>query len=171
MSLALVCLKIFFGRIADVSIGTIRTIISVKGRTFMAAFLAFFEVLIWYYIAREAINTPTTSILVPISYALGYATGTYIGTTLSKTIIRGNTSVQVVTTKATLENIRKIRDNGFAVTAIDIYDSYDGQKKKLLLIEIKNHSKNKLIKLINSIDNKAFITYRETTGVANGFLN
>ena len=100
MATLLVCVKIFFGRILDVSIGTVRTVISVKGEKFAASVLAFFEVFIWYYVARSALNTPLTSVLVPISYSLGYATGTYIGTTLSRKAIKGNTSVQVITSKA-----------------------------------------------------------------------
>ena len=125
----LVCIKIFFGRLLDVSIGTIRTIFSVKGKRLIAAFLAFFEVLIWYYVARSALNTTLTSVLVPISYSLGYATGTYIGTYLSQVIIKGNTSVQIITSKATKENLALIRKSGFAVTTIDVYDSYDDKKK------------------------------------------
>ena len=44
MTTLLVCVKIFFGRILDVSIGTVRTVISVKGQKFAASVLAFFEV-------------------------------------------------------------------------------------------------------------------------------
>lgn len=166
----LVCIKIFFGRLLDVSIGTIRTIFSVKGKRLIAAILAFFEVLIWYYVARSALNTTLTSVLVPISYSLGYATGTYIGTYLSQVIIKGNTSVQIITSKATKENLALIRKSGFAVTTIDVYDSYDDKKKKLLLMEVQNQKISALNELINSIDKKAFITYKETQNIYNGFL-
>ena len=166
----LVCIKIFFGRLLDVSIGTIRTIFSVKGKRLIAAFLAFFEVLIWYYVARSALNTTLTSVLVPISYSLGYATGTYIGTYLSQVIIKGNTSVQIITSKATKENLALIRKSGFAVTTNDVYDSYDDKKKKLLLMEVQNQKISALNELINSIDKKAFITYKETQNIYNGFL-
>lgn len=166
----LACLKIFCGRLLDVSIGTIRTIFSVKGKRLVASFLAFFEVLIWYYVARSALNTTLNNILIPISYSLGYATGTYIGTSLSKIIIKGNTSVQIITSHATKENLDLIRRSGYAVTTIDVFDSYDNTKKKLLLMEVQNSSLKKLNELINSIDNKAFITYKETQNIYNGFL-
>ena len=42
----LLCLKIFFARIIDVTLGTIRTVLVVRGRRFTPAFIAFFEVLI-----------------------------------------------------------------------------------------------------------------------------
>ena len=146
MAALLVCVKIFLGRILDVSIGTVRTVISVKGQKFAASVLAFFEVFIWYYVARSALNTPLTSIFVPISYSLGYATGTFIGTTLSRKVIKGNTSIQVITSKASKTNLEKIRKSGYGITIIDVYDTYDDKKKKLLLMEVKN----KNIKELNS---------------------
>ena len=74
----LICLKIFAARIVDVTLGTIRTITLVQGKTLKATFLAFFEVFIWFVIAREALNIELDSIVIPISYASGYALGTYI---------------------------------------------------------------------------------------------
>ena len=148
MAALLVCIKIFLGRILDVSIGTVRTVISVKGQKFAASVLAFFEVFIWYYVARSALNTPLTSIFVPISYSLGYATGTFIGTTLSRKVIKGNTSIQVITSKASKTN----------------------KKKKLLLMEVKNKNIKELTNLIKKIDEKAFITLRETQNIYNGFV-
>lgn len=170
MTTLLVCVKIFLGRILDVSIGTVRTVISVKGQKFAAAVLAFVEVFIWYYVARSALNTPLTSVLVPISYSLGYATGTYIGTTLSRSVVRGNTSVQVITSKATKNNLEKIRKSGYGVTAIDVFDTYDNKEKKLLLMEVKNKNIKDLTNLIKKIDTKAFITLRETQNIYNGFV-
>ena len=169
MTTLLVCVKIFFGRILDVSIGTVRTVISVKGQKFAASVLAFFEVLIWYYVARSALNTPLTSIFVPISYSLGYATGTFIGTTLSRSVIRGNASVQVITSKANKTNLEKIRKSGYGVTVIDVYDTYENKEKKLLM-EVKNKNIQHLTNLIKKIDAKAFITLRETQSVYNGFV-
>ena len=164
MAALLVCIKIFLGRILDVSIGTVRTVISVKGQKFAASVLAFFEVFIWYYVARSALN------FVPISYSLGYATGTFIGTTLSRKVIKGNTSIQVITSKASKTNLEKIRKSGYGITIIDVYDTYDNKKKKLLLMEVKNKNIKELTNLIKKIDEKAFITLRETQNIYNGFV-
>ena len=41
MSLIFLCLKIFFVRIIDVSLGTFRTIITVKGKAFYASIIGF----------------------------------------------------------------------------------------------------------------------------------
>ena len=43
MSLLLTCIKIFFARILDVSLNTIRTTFVIKGKTFIVALIAFVE--------------------------------------------------------------------------------------------------------------------------------
>ena len=95
--MVLTCLKIFLARIVDVSLGTIRTVLVVKGKNITPAIVAFFEVLIWFVVAREALNTDLNSILIPIFYALGYATGTYIGTFITSKVVDGLIGVQVIT--------------------------------------------------------------------------
>ena len=79
MSLFFLCIKVFLARIVDVSLGTFRTIITVKGKALYASIIGFFEVLIWFLVVKEALNTNETGILIGISYALGFAAGTYIG--------------------------------------------------------------------------------------------
>lgn len=157
-------------RILDVSLGTIRTIIMVKGNSLKCAFIAFFEVLVWFIVAREALNTEHISLWIAISYSAGYATGTFIGSKLSNIFIKGNTTCQVITSKATKNNIKLLRDKGYALTILDIKDYYDGIKKKMLLIEINNTKIKELSKLIRKIDNNAFITFSETKTVINGFI-
>ena len=102
MELFLLCLKIFFVRIIDVSLGTIRTIVTVKDRRLIASLIGFIEVFVWFVIVKEALNTDETSLFVAISYALGFSTGTYIGSYLSNKYIKGNFGVQVITSKEIL---------------------------------------------------------------------
>ena len=170
MNLLITCAGIFTARIMDVSVGTIRTITMVKGNGLKSALLAFVEVLIWFLVAREALNTNYTSMWIAISYSAGYATGTYVGSILSKIFIKGNTTVQVITSKATKNNIKLLRDKGYALTVLDINDDFDGIKKKMLLLEINNSRIKELSQIIRKIDKSAFITYSETKTVINGFL-
>ena len=64
----------------------------------------------------------------------------------------------------------KIRKSGYGVTTIDVYDTYDNKEKKLLLMEVKNKNIKELTNLIKKIDEKAFITLRETQTIYNGFV-
>ena len=62
MNLVFLCIKIFFARILDVSIGTVRTMIMVRGKMYITAILAFIEVFIWFLVAREALVTNINSV-------------------------------------------------------------------------------------------------------------
>ena len=66
MELLFLCLKIFFVRIIDVSMGTVATILTVKGKKILASVIGFIEILLWFLIVKEALNTDETSILVDI---------------------------------------------------------------------------------------------------------
>ena len=83
----ILCFKIFLARILDVTIGTIRTMFIVKGNKIIASIFAFFELIIWYYAAREALNTDIDSIFIPISYALGFGVGTYLGIAINNKLL------------------------------------------------------------------------------------
>ena len=96
MNLFLVCVKIFFARILDVTIGTVRANVMLRDKKFIATILAFFETLLWFLVAREALRIDISSILIPISYSLGYASGTLIVSFISSKLIHGVVMVQAI---------------------------------------------------------------------------
>ena len=165
LSTILLCLEIFLARILDVSIGVIRTVELVKDNTYKAVVLAFFEVLIWFLVAREALTSTELNILIAIFYSLGYAFGTLIGSFLSKRLIKGTVGVQVISSIFNVKNIKRIKQEGFGITFLKLDNN-----KKMLFIEVDKKRLKQLINLINTIDNKAFITVSETKYVSNGFV-
>ena len=166
----LICLKIYAARILDVSLGTLRTIFFVKGKTIEPFLIAFFEVLIWFLIAREALNTEGNIYLIAVSYAGGYATGTYIGTLLSKVLIKGVVGVQVVVSEPVDVIINKLREKDYSVSVIDLKDTYDGNPKDMLYIQVNNSKLKELTNIIKRYDKNAFIAVNETKYVSNGFI-
>ncbi len=171
MELLVLCLKIFFVRILDVSLGTLRTVITVKGKILYASIVGFVEVFVWFIIVKEALNTDETSLWIAISYSLGFATGTYIGGILSKKFISGNLSVQVITNKAYPKMIEQLRKEGFGVTVIDVEGKDNTLEKYMLFIEINNKSFSHLHHIIKQCDKNAFIVVNETKYVQNGFID
>ena len=166
MNLVFLCIKIFFARIVDVSIGTVRTVIMVRGKILVAASLAFIEVMIWFMVAREALMTDINSMFIPVSYALGYATGTSIGTYISKNFLKCIRGVEIISKNNQLELIKAIKANGYAVSVMDL----KGNKNGFLLCEVSNKKEKKLINLVKKYDPNAFIIVNETKYVQNGFI-
>jgi len=166
----LTCLKIFAARIIDVSLGTIRTVFFVKGKTIEPFIIAFIEVLIWYTVAREALNTAGNTILIGISYAAGYAVGTLIGSKLSKVLVKGVVGVQIVVKDDSTTLINKLRKKGFAVSVIELKNDYEGKNKDMLYIQVNNRKLKELTTMVKNYDENAFIVVNETKLVQNGFI-
>ena len=169
MELFILCVKIFFVRILDVSLGTVRMIITVKGNKLVASLIGFFEILVWFLIVKEALNTTETSIFIALSYSLGYATGTYIGGILSDKFVSGTLSVQVILSNNNHKIVDKIREEGFAVSVVNDKGKED-HDKYMLFMEIDKKKINQLKYLIKSLDSKAFVVVNETKMVENGFF-
>lgn len=164
------CISIFSARVIDVSLGTLRTVYTVKGKQFFAGIIAFFEVFIWFLVAREALNTNVNSIWIPISYAGGYATGTMIGTFISNTFVNGLVCIQVTTKKNNKKLTNLIRSLGYGVSIVALSGEADSIKKEMLFIETTKKESKKLIKRIKECEPGVFIIVNETKYVQNGFV-
>ena len=165
MELLLLCIKIFFARIIDVSLGTIRMVYIIKEQRIIATIIAFFEVLIWFEISRESLNNNINSIIIPIAYASGYSAGTYIGTFISTKFVQGNVLINVISSTITNKNINELKKNKYGVSVINMCNN-----KKMLMIEIDKKRINELKSLILKYDKKAFIIINDTKIVQNGFI-
>ncbi len=164
----ILCLKIFFVRILDVSLGTIRTMFVVKGKKLISSMIGFFEILVWFLVVKEALQTESNSIFIAISYSLGFATGNYIGALLSDKLITGNVSVQVFTNNNNLEKI--LREHGYGVSSV-VYTGYEEEAHKhMLFINVDKKKEKTLRELIKKNDKEAFIIVNETKYVENGYF-
>lgn len=170
MELLFLCIKIFCVRIIDVSLATCRTIVTVKGKNIYAAMIGFVEIFVWFMIVKEALNTNETSIFVAISYAGGFASGTFIGGLLSQKFIKGNFGVQIITSSANDLMISELRKNGYAVSVMRVEGQDTETQRYMLFIEIDKKKFDSLKRLVKSFDEKAFIVVNETREVQNGYF-
>lgn len=164
----ILCLMIFFSRIIDVSLGTIRTIMTVRGNRKIAASIGFVEVMLWFLIVREALNTEETSLFIAISFAGGYAAGTFIGGLVAKLMLPSNQLVQVITSRRDNELLKAISDAGFSMTVSDVYGRDHIAEKYMLFIYVDGKYVPKLKDTIIKIDSSAFISISEGRGAING---
>lgn len=161
----LTCLKIFISRILDVSLGVLRTMYVVKGNKILSSLIAFVEILIWFYAAREALVNYDNSIVVALFYSLGYATGTYLGTYMNEMLISGYYNIQVITSNMSIKDILKIRENNYGVTVSKSVDN-----KYILNLSINKKRYRECVELINSIDREAFIVVNDARVLFNGYV-
>lgn len=107
---------IFFARICDVAIGTIRTIMTVQGRTVISFVLALFEITIWVLVAGTVINQINEKPIFIFFYAFGYATGNVVGIIVEKKIAFGIIILKLLSRDTGQEIADYLRSKGQAVT-------------------------------------------------------
>jgi uncharacterized protein YebE (UPF0316 family) len=121
LHIALACLLIFLARIVDVSLGTIRTIVVVQGRAYIAWFLGFCEVLVWVIVVTQVIQN-LTNVAYIISYALGFATGNVVGIMIENHVAIGTQIVRIFTRKGT-DLTGALQLAGYRVTCFEAQES------------------------------------------------
>lgn len=165
MNTILICLYVFFARMVDVGIGSIRTILLVKGKNFISMVLAFIEILIWFFVAKQTLTSEDSNLAIILSYAGGYAVGTYLGGLINKYFVKGVLTAFVVTSLDNKEMIDELKNANYGVSVISMEDN-----KLILLIELKKKNLKKLKSTIKEIDQSAFIIINESLHVENGYL-
>ncbi len=160
-------LFIFFARILDMSLDTVRIILIVKGKRLIGAMLGFVTAMIWLVVIR-LIFTELDNIGNMIAYAAGFATGNYIGSIFEEMIGLGDISVQVILNRCDDEVTNMIRESGFGVSAIECKGKQG--LKTLLIIQIHRKQLKKLNRLIKKIDPCAFVTIMDTRKIVNGYF-
>jgi|LGVF01.2.fsa_nt_gb uncharacterized protein YebE (UPF0316 family) len=169
MVILILCLQIFFFRILDVSLGVMRTILSVKRMPFLASMIGFFEVLVWFLIVKNALSTDVGGIFVALAYASGFATGTYIGGMLAKRFIKTKINVQIITSSKNENILNEIRAHGFPATVLEARGNTEEKRQRyFIFIEIKSSNFNKLKELVLALDDRSFMFVNELTNSVNG---
>lgn len=166
MKTLLLCMEIFFARMLDVSIGSVRMIYLVKQKNLIACILAFIEILIWFLVARETLAGDEINFFIVISYAGGYAVGTYVGGLINKFFVKGTLTAMVITIEKKRKLIDVLREANYGVSIVGLED-----EKIMLIVEFKKKNLKKLKELIKKIDRKAFIIVNESLNVENGYIH
>ncbi len=108
-------LFIFFLRITDVSMGTVRVVLIVRNNKLLVPIIGFFEVLVWVF-AVGAVVQHLTSPLHLLGYAGGFATGNVVGLMIEERLAIGVSTVQTIVQSGGEALAADLRGQGFAVT-------------------------------------------------------
>ena len=167
MSIFLQALFIFAARITDVSIGTMRTILLVKGQRKIASVLGFFEVMIYLIVLGKVVGNINKPVLI-LAYCLGYATGNIIGSKIEEKLSIGRLVAQVIVKEMLEELIQLLRDAGFGVT---IFEGEGKEGKSYMLnIILDRKQVRKLYEIIDGCDCGAFITTMDVRSSLGGYF-
>jgi uncharacterized protein YebE (UPF0316 family) len=154
-------------RICDVSIGTMRTILVVQGRKYLAGIAGFCEVLIWVFAIRF-IMTHLDNIANLFGYAAGFGIGNIMGITLEQKIGLGYVQLNIISRHFSDQIADTLRKLKYGVTLLPGEGGSGGVA--ILVIIIPRKLQKKVIQTIESIDKTSFITVQHSLPYR-GFLH
>ena len=146
-------LVIVAARITDVSLGTLRTIFIVQGRTWAATGLGFVEVMVWVVVVTEVVQNLVDPVFV-LSYATGFAAGTFVGMRIEAWLGPGRQVVRVFTRKGQAM-AQRLRDEGYAVTEF-VGRGVEGPID-LILFEIPRRRATRALPVVRDVDDRALV--------------
>jgi len=158
-------LMIFFARILDQSIGTMRLIFLSKGMKFIAPLLGFFEVIIWL-LAVGQIMQHLDNWLCYIAYGAGFAMGNFIGITLEERLSIGTSIIRVILSNESPELISALKAHDFGLTILDAEGAKG--KVKILFSIIRRKEISVFLKTLHEYHSTAFYTIEDVKASKEG---
>lgn len=153
---ALLAAAIFVARILDVSIGTLRTILIIRGYRISGSVLGLFEVLIWVAAAAQVITNLEEWYLV-VAYAGGYAAGNYVGSWLDSRLALGAEIVRAISKNPQVDLKARLQRERFGVVELAGRTPDGGPVEVLLVVESRRRVPG-LLRLIQEADPEAVCT-------------
>ena len=166
--LVLSYLLIFFARVIDISLATIRMIMVVRGKRMQAALIGFVEALVFVVAIGRVLNHMDDPINI-LMFALGFATGNYVGMWVEEKMALGNIIVQAITPSHYQDLTEQLREEGFGVTIVQGY----GIKgtNNLVNITLQRKRMNKLMRIIDEYDKEIFVTVTDARAIRGGYFS
>lgn len=161
-------LFIFFARVVDMSLSTVRMLMVVQGRKTQAAVIGFFEATV-YIVALGKVMGSLNDPWKILAYGLGFACGNVVGIAIENKIALGNLEAQIVLRGT--ENdylVDKLRDNKFGVTLIEAQGK-EGPKD-VLIVALNRKDLNRLEKIVHDFDKRIFITVNNINPISGGYF-
>ena len=151
-------LFIYFSRIMDVSLGTLRIMFVSKGMKAKATICGFFEVLIWVIVVAQIFQN-LDNWLFYLAFAAGFATGTFVGIFIEEKMQVGTQIFRIIVPEESSELLDKLREAEFRVTDIEGEGKF-GQVKILFTVAQRKRW-NELSQLLDRYAPDAFYSVED----------
>jgi uncharacterized protein YebE (UPF0316 family) len=159
-------LLIFGLRVIDVSMGTVRMILIMRGMRKWAALIGFVEVSIWVMAISRVIGNIDSGLSV-IAYGGGFATGTLLGMWIENKLALGHVDIRIISMAKGQEIAQQVRQAGYGATLVQA----EGQSGPVFVTSVVTHRRQTgdVIRLVNKVDATAFVTIEEARRVVRGY--
>lgn len=162
---------IFFGKILEVTLATIRNVLINRGERTKGTIVSIFEVIIWVVITGTVLNGFTSDIWKIVVFCVAFAIGNFLGSYVEGKLALGLSTMQVIApdpfTCAPIADA--LRADGLAVTIVD-GEGKNGLERKVMIIYLKRSKIARTVKLIKSMSDKCVIAVSDLKVIHGGFI-
>jgi uncharacterized protein YebE (UPF0316 family) len=158
---------IFFARVTDVSLGTLRIIFTAQGRRNLAPILGFFEVFVWI-VAVSQITRGAHSLITYLAYAAGFATGNYVGMRIENRLAIGTLVVRAILPDDSSHVTDMLHLSGYGFTSVD-GEGANGPVKLIYMI-VKRKDLSEVMAIIHQTRPGTFITIEDVRSTEKGIF-
>jgi uncharacterized protein YebE (UPF0316 family) len=161
---------IFFGKILEVTVATVRVVLINRGEKKIGSIIAFFEILLWLLITGTVLVGFQEDMIRVVVFALAFAIGNYLGSWLEGKLAVGYCSIQIIVTDSigTQTLIDELRNNNYAVTMIK-GQGKDGERDLLILHLLRKRIPT-AIEIVKSHLDNAFIIINDVKKLHGGYI-
>jgi uncharacterized protein YebE (UPF0316 family) len=156
-------LLIFFARIVDVTLGTLRIVFISKGDKMIAPALGFLEVLIWL-VAITQVMQNLNNVASYLAWAGGFATGNFLGLRIEQKLALGQMVVRVITVDSAHQLIERLKGHGYRLTCVDARGTRG--KVNLLFMIVKRKKLAHVLDIIREYNPQAFYSIEDVRSVS-----
>lgn len=154
---------IFFVRILDVSMGTLRIMFVSKGFRGKATILGFIEVLIWIVIVAQIFSN-LDNWMNYVAFAGGFAAGNYVGMTIEQRMKMGVQIFRIIVGEGSADLIDALKENHFRITSINGEGSFG--PVKVIFTVAKRKRWAELSDIVNTYAPNAFYSVEDVKHVS-----
>ena len=161
---------IFIGKMAEVSLCTLRIVLINRGVRLLGALIGFVEILLWLIVASSVLAGLSEDFTKGIIYAVAFAAGNYAGSWLDELLAFGLSSLQVVISDAdeARRTVDELRDKGFGVTTMDVHGRTEDHF--MLMMTVKRRRLQEAIHQIRSTAPGAVISTGDVKAQQGAYL-
>ena len=158
-------LIIFVSRIGDVTLGTLRHVLTSRGHKNISPVLGFFEVLIWIIVVSQVMKQ-ANNFACYIGWAGGFAMGNYIGLLIEEKIALGLQIIRIISHQDCSEMITQLQKANHGITVVDA----QGAKGpvKIILTVAKRKNIEQIVQVIQKYNPDAFYSIEDIRDVNRG---
>jgi uncharacterized protein YebE (UPF0316 family) len=159
-------LVIFFLRVTDMSLDTLRVLFVIRGRRPLAWILGFFQSALWV-VAITSVLSNLDNLFNLVGYAGGFATGNVVGMLIEERLAIGFSHIRIISSRRGSSIAETIRQAGHAVTEIPARGK-DGAVS-VLNCSVKRRQVRAILKSIDESDPEAFVTVEDIRPIHRGY--